>query len=487
MRLRVRLAALALPLVLLSCTEQPQPGPAPETSTPPGTPEPTATDPPPELMDATQPLVLAVHPTRELRPVPTADARRLLADGSSRWASIGQPGGRMRVLTGGLPDVEVAGATAARNAQAALRQTRRRTDTLALVPANTVDARVRVLSIGGVHPLRSPAEYPLEVDARTRPGSVVTLTVVGDVMLGRGVGDMLRAAGDPAAALRPLARRLRSVDITVGNLESTLSDNGEPTQDDAFFAQPNVREGLKVAGFDVIGLANNHIGDYGPIAMRETFRRLSEYAVVGAGRNLREARRPVIVDAGGVRIGFLATESIGETPAATARTPGTNRLDMPPRTGPLDRVALGRVAGDVRRLAARVDTVVVLPHWGTQYTHVPEPIQEHIGRVFARSGADLVLGGHPHWVQGWESVRGADGERTTVVHSLGNFVFDMDFMEQTQEGIFVEVVLWNGKVMAVEPVPYVIGSDFAPRRVGGERALAILGDAWSTSGAPWGR
>jgi poly-gamma-glutamate synthesis protein (capsule biosynthesis protein) len=160
---------------------------------------------------------------------------------------------------------------------------------------------------------------------------------------------------------------------------------------------------------------------------------------------------------------------------------------MPPRTGPLDRAALERVATDVRRLAARVDTVVVLPHWGTQYTHQPEPIQQRVARVLARSGADLVLGGHPHWVQGWESVRGAGGHRVTVVHSLGNFVFDMDFMEQTQEGLFVEVVLWDGQVMAVEPVPYVIGADFAPRRVGDVRGQAILADAWSTSGAPWGR
>jgi hypothetical protein len=62
----------------------------------------------------------------------------------------------------------------------------------------------------------------------------------------------------------------------------------------------------------------------------------------------------------------------------------------------------------------------------------------------------------------------------------------MDFMEETQQGLFVEVVLWDGEVMAVEPVPYVIGSDYAPRRVGGEQGSAILADAWSTSGAPWG-
>jgi poly-gamma-glutamate synthesis protein (capsule biosynthesis protein) len=416
------------------------------------------------------------------------DAHRLLEDGGHRWGRIGQSGGTMRVVSGLPDDMQVPGAVAAPSPATALAQVRRRTDTVALVPASSIDARVRVLTVGGIHPLRFPEEYGFQVPAEHGPGAVVTMTVVGDVMLGRAVGDVLAAADDPSAALRPLGRRLRSADITVGNLESTLSANGEPMQpgDDSFAAAPNVREGLHLAGFDVLSLGNNHAGDYGPVAMKETFERLAEFSVVGAGRNLRQARRPVIIERDGVRVGFYATDSIGETPGATARTPGTNRLDMPPRTGPLDRVALGRVAGDVRALDARVDTVVVLPHWGDQYTHVPEPIQHHVARVFARSGADLVLGGHPHWVQGWESVRGVDGAWTTVVHSLGNFIFDMDFMEETQQGLFVEVVLWDGEVMAVEPVPYVIGSDYAPRRVGGEQGSAILADAWSTSGAPWG-
>jgi poly-gamma-glutamate synthesis protein (capsule biosynthesis protein) len=489
-----RLAALLLPLVLLGCTEEAAPvppsdrdstSPSPDS---PGTPE---TSPPLEPIDddATEPLVLAVHPTRSVDPVRTVDAHRLLEDGGERWARIGQPGESMRVVTGGLPDdVQVPGAVDAPSPQAALAQVRRRTDTLALVPASSVDARVRVLSVGGIHPLRSPGEYRFKVPAEESPRAVVTLTVVGDVMLGRTVGDALVAADDPSAVLRPLGPRLRSADITVGNFESTLSTNGEAMQpgDDSFAAAPNVRQGLHLAGFDVLSLGNNHAGDYGPVAMEETFDLLDDFSVVGAGRNLREARRPVTIERDGVRVGFYATDSIGETPAATARTPGTNRLDMPPRTGPLDRVALGRVAGDVRALAARVDTVVVLPHWGEQYTHVPEPIQSHVARVFARSGADLVLGGHPHWVQGWESVRGVDGVRTTVVHSLGNFIFDMDH-EEAQQGLFVEVVMWDGEVMAVEPVPYVIGDDYAPRRVSGDVGLEILSDAWSTSGAPWGR
>ncbi len=120
--------------------------------------------------------------------------------------------------------------------------------------------------------------------------------------------------------------------------------------------------------------------------------------------------------------------------------------------------------------------VVVLPHWGTQYTHRVEASQRTAARAFAEAGADLVIGGHPHWVQGWEMI-----DDTVVVYSLGNFIFDMDFQVKTREGIFAEIVLWDGKVKAVEPVPYVIDGRFTPRRVTGERAEKILDDVWSSS------
>lgn len=458
---------------LAGCTEAPEPDEAP-----PG-PAPTETSPATGRSGGEQvPLVFAVHPTREVSPVREAAARRLLRQSGERhWSAIGQPGGEMRVVT--APGVDAAGARAADSAASARAAARTDDRTLALLPADAVDPTVRVLRVGGVHPLREPDAYPL----RTRgaaPASVATVTVVGDLMLGRRVREA--HPGRPTAALRPLAGRLAAADVTVGNLESTLSAAGAPTQDDAFAADPSVGAGLRKAGFDVLSMANNHVGDFGETALRQTLRRVhaSGIASVGAGPDRAAARSPVVIEANGTRIGFYATDSIGETPAATAETPGTNRLDMPPRTGPLDRGALREVTGDLRRLAKRVEVVVVLPHWGTQYTHLPEPSQRRVARAFARAGADVVAGGHPHWVQGWERIGGA-----TVIHSLGNFVFDMDFSRQTQEGVFVEITLWDGEVRGVEPVPYVIGRDFAPRRARGDRAARILGDVRSTSTGPY--
>ena len=473
--------AVAL-LVLAGCTPAPAgPVPSPRSSAPagpsraagstrpPSPPSPRSTSPTPQPA-ATQPLALVVHATRPVADVSEVAARRVVTDRPNRWSAIGQSGGRMRLVSfadGATADV--------------LRTVRSRTDVLGILPAADVDPSVRVLTVGGRHPLRDPRSYPLQVPAAEPAPAVTTLTVVGDVMLGRRVGRAI--ADDPRAVFRPLAGRLSRANLTVGNLESTLSTDGRPTQgSDSFGASPRVLRGLESAGFDVLSLANNHVGDYGDRALRQTLDRLkaADLAYVGAGRDLAEARKPVVLTRDGVRIGLIATDSIGESPAATGRRAGTNRLNMPPRTGPLDRRALARITADIRALERTVDVVLVVPHWGAQYTHRPEASQRTVARAFAAAGADLVIGGHPHWVQGWERVGSS-----TVVHSLGNFIFDMDFQTKTREGVFVEVTLWGGEVKAVEPVPYVIDDRFTPRLVRGARAQRILGDMWSTGRGPY--
>jgi poly-gamma-glutamate capsule biosynthesis protein CapA/YwtB (metallophosphatase superfamily) len=402
--------------------------------------------------------------------VALADARRIITSGAPRWSAIGQSGGKMRVFS-----------TEDRRPSEVLREVRANRSVLGVVPADAVDARVRVLTVGGRHPLKDPERYPLRIRSVRPVPEVTTLTAVGDIMLGRRVGARHRA--DPGAPLEPLGKRLAGAEITVGNFESTLSAAGSPTQGgDSFAASPRVRPALRAAGFDLVSLANNHVGDYGDRALRQTLDRFDSGGIktVGAGRDLAAARRAVIIERDGVRVGFLAVDSIGETPAATRTRAGTNRLNMPPRTGPLNRAQLRRITSDIRALDSRVDAVIVLTHWGTQYTHRPESSQRTAARAFAESGADLVIGGHPHWVQGYEMAGPA-----VVVHSLGNFVFDMDFQTKTREGIFLEIVLWGGKVKAVEPVPYVIDSAFTPRLIRGHQANAILADVWRSSRGPF--
>jgi poly-gamma-glutamate capsule biosynthesis protein CapA/YwtB (metallophosphatase superfamily) len=317
---------------------------------------------------------------------------------------------------------------------------------------------------------QSPTTLPPEPAAPERK-PLTTLTVVGDIMLGRGV------AGQPGGAparLRPMAEHLRAADLTVGNLESTLSDDGPAQQGtDSFHAPPTVLAALADAGVDALSLANNHTGDYGPRALLATLdafrgRRIESF---GAGRDLRGATRAAVLVRNGVRFGFLGFNAIGETPRATARTAGALSVRMPPRTGPLDRRDLAHVVGAVRRLAERVDVVVVVPHWGTQYTHAAEPVQSRVGRRLVDAGADLVVGGHPHWVQGLERYDGA-----VIAHSLGNFVFDMDFMEPTMEGVALTARFRGDRLRGVELTPYRLDRNFTPRPVTGPSAHAILRD-----------
>jgi poly-gamma-glutamate capsule biosynthesis protein CapA/YwtB (metallophosphatase superfamily) len=438
----------ALLLALAGCTDDPRSAPPDRAFTDgPEAVVPSATPPAP----TTRPLAFAVNVRRPPLALTEGQARRLERGEITSWRELGQPAGRLRTtqLTDDLRHLPM--------------------DTVAVVVADAANPAVRLATVDDVDPLRDPAAYPIQVQGPA-PVQVTTVTIVGDIMLGR------RVTGKPV--LDPMSGRLAAADITVGNLESTLSDDGAPTQGgDSFHAPPSVRSDLRDAGFDAVSLANNHTGDYGDRALVETVRlaRAGGLPTFGAGRDLAQARRPVVLEHDGVRIGFVGFNAIGETPEAAPGRPGALSVSMPPRTGPLDRTELDRVLGDVRRLSRRVDAVVVLPHWGTQYTHRPEPIQHQVARELVRAGADLVVGGHPHWVQGAEMVGDA-----LVVHSLGNFTFDMT-TPQTREGLVLEATFSGGRVVAADFVPYRMDADDVPWVVARGDAGSILGPFWAFS------
>src|SRR3712207_781006 len=179
------LGAVAVCL-LAGCSATPQPAASGDATPPPasqsGRSQQTsaATPSTPARLGYRMPLALAVNTTRTVADVSVRAAGRLVADGADDWSQIGQDKGPLRVIR-----------AAGRTAERALRQVRSDRAVLAVVPATALDGTVRTLTVGGRHPLRHPQDYPLHTRVDRALPSVVTMTVVGDIMLARRVGRMI--------------------------------------------------------------------------------------------------------------------------------------------------------------------------------------------------------------------------------------------------------------------------------------------------------
>ena len=227
--------------------------------------------------------------------------------------------------------------------------------------------------------------------------SAFTLAAAGDMMFSRRVAATSISQGDYRYPFLKVAPLLRRATLAMANLEGPLSDRGQ--QLNMFRGDPRFLEGIQYAGIDLVSLANNHIMDYGTVAFLDTMERLTAAGVmyVGAGTNLAKARQGRLLNLGGVKVGFLAYTELGpgftytRVPqhwAATHELPGVT----PAQADYLQE--------DIVRMKTQADLVVVSIHWGQEYQHYPTAKQQHLGKTALAAGADLVLGHHPHVLQG---------------------------------------------------------------------------------------
>jgi poly-gamma-glutamate capsule biosynthesis protein CapA/YwtB (metallophosphatase superfamily) len=242
----------------------------------------------------------------------------------------------------------------------------------------------------------------------------VRMSAVGDVTYGEGVGVMMRQYG-PRYPWLDVAPVLRRSDVSVINLETAVSNRGRawPGKEFTFRGPPKaLRATAKFAGVDVVSLANNHSLDYGRVAFADTLRFIRKFGLVkmGGGRNLKRARRPGVIEVGGLSVAFLGFSDV--------RPPG---FDAGPGRSGATPALPELIEADVRKAARRHDLVVAYYHWGIERDGTPTARQRSLGRLTLRSGADVVLGAHPHVLQPRER-KGARG-RKLVAWSLGNFVF----------------------------------------------------------------
>ena len=252
-----------------------------------------------------------------------------------------------------------------------------------------------------------------EIPAEAEP-QPVRLLFSGDIYLSDHVLNAYDRAGDISGVLDDGYRSLiGEADYFAANQEFPFSSRGQQAPDKQYtFRLPESRVSLmNEIGVDLVTLANNHALDFGTDALLDTVSTLDQAGIlhVGAGADSEAARQPAIVDVNGVRVGFIGASRVIPVASWTAGASSPGMLTA------YDPALLVQTIQETRPLC---DYLVVLIHWGVERAEMPVDHQTSLGRQCIDAGADLVVGSHPHVLQGIEYYRGKP-----IVYSLGNFIF----------------------------------------------------------------
>ena len=278
---------------------------------------------------------------------------------------------------------------------------------------------------------------------RAIPPPRTRLVAGGDVMLSRWIGRLSRLKKDPAWPFRQIASTLSGADIAFLNLEAPFSDRG-PRRDEGmiFRSEPEMVEGLTLAGVDVVSTANNHARDCGRYGVEYTLKLLQENSIraVGTGVDREAPHNGVVLVRNGSRFGFLAY---------TYDQRNGNWPEDDDRIAMMDPKA---VRADVRSLRRQADAVVVSMHAGLEYSTKPDDRQKEFARTAIDAGAALVVGHHPHVVQPVEEYGGG-----IIFYSLGNLVFDQYHRAETQRGAVADVEFSGASPQRYRLLPVTVG------------------------------
>jgi poly-gamma-glutamate synthesis protein (capsule biosynthesis protein) len=289
------------------------------------------------------------------------------------------------------------------------------------------------------------------------PEDQVSLAAVGDVFLG----------SLPENTMDKMLPILAEHDLRFCVLEGPVSDRGEPWPGkmSVHRSGASTMAAVKKARFDIVTLANNHILDLQRDAFLDTLELLDEHGIkyVGGGKDITSARKPVIIEKKGCRIAFLGYASFYPRGfQATETRPGIAQVRADPLYPPphMDEEDLEHVLSNIRDTKEQADVVVVAYHWGISHTRTLTAYQKALGRQSIDAGADLVLGGHPHILQGIELYKGK-----VICYSFGNFVFewvrsfaDAPFSNTIRETMILTCLIRDNKVKGVYFRPVVINA-----------------------------
>jgi poly-gamma-glutamate capsule biosynthesis protein CapA/YwtB (metallophosphatase superfamily) len=296
--------------------------------------------------------------------------------------------------------------------------------------------------------LGSVLEKTITLEFVTKERPPLKIMAVGDIMLDQLTRQRLKEY-DYTYPFAEVKELFKQGDVVFGNLESPISSRGTPLPGKryAFRAAPFSVKSLVDGGINMVSLANNHIMDYGEEALEDTLEILTEHNIAhaGAGMNLTDAHAGTYLEVQGYRVGLLAYTDDFAVPArfrslwqAGEQKAGAALLH--------DRK---KIKADIERMRLEVDVLLVSFHWGYEYTHRITAEQRELAYLAVESGADLVLGHHPHVPQGVEVYAGKP-----IVYSLSNFVFyPFTNYPETLDTFILEAEFHAGEVTALSLIP----------------------------------
>jgi poly-gamma-glutamate synthesis protein (capsule biosynthesis protein) len=451
---------------------------------------------------ARTPLALVTSPRVPLLGVTGEQAKAIVAGAVNDWSDVGSPQSipLQHVIVGATDSSD---ANHVDSYESLIQRFETEPGAAALVPVAVVDYRARALRIDDIDILANPEQAEnyalhlqlyLEIDQSaplpdttllppidpnvpapvymTNRDTALTVTIVGDIILGRTVNTIMTRLNDFAAPFRLVADELKQADLTIGDLECSLSDSITPPSDPytfLFITSAAAVDGLTLAGIDGVSRANNHSMNFGVAGMHDTTAALEEAGIrhFGMGDTLAEARKPGLFEGRGVRLAFLGFDGItGDSYGATDDGAGTSPL------------VVEILVDDIAAARQQADLVIPYIHWGIEYTLEPTAEARSIARRAIDAGADMVVGSHPHWVQGMEIYQGKP-----IIYSLANFVFDQDWSEETKQGLIMHLTFRGTTLVALRFVPVYIEDFYRPRVVDGAEEVTILNRLWTSTDA----
>ncbi len=281
----------------------------------------------------------------------------------------------------------------------------------------------------------------------------LVLAFTGDVMLGRLVNSMIKRMG-ASYVWGDTLPLIKKADLLLINLECVIAKDGkawDKTPKVFFFrAGPHAIDVLKIAGVNYVSLANNHTLDFGEKALLEMLNRLdeAEIAHAGAGRNLREASNPAVIEAGGLRVEVVSFTNNEPAFAAMETSPGTNYIPIT-----LANKIVKRVRAAIDEARSLADLVVFSIHWGPNMRQKPTEAFREFAHAVIEMGVDIFHGHSAHIFQGIEIYGGK-----VIMYDTGDFVDDyyVGPREKNDQQLLFLAIVSRGKIKRVEMIPVEI-------------------------------